>query len=120
MKKTTKQKWDKWELIAINYLKSKNYKIIDTNFKFSVFWEIDIIAKIEEKTIFFEVKYRENTKFWLPEESITKQKLLKFKKTIEFYVLQKELDFENIQFDVISILKGEKSYELKHFKNLEI
>ena len=52
MSETTKQKWDLWELIAIKYLKSKNYQILDTNFKFWRFWEIDIIAKNEEKIIF--------------------------------------------------------------------
>ena len=68
----------------------------------------------------FEVKYRENTKFWTPEDSITKQKLKKFKKTIEFYVLQNKLDFEKIFFEVITILKQKNSYKLTHYKNLEI
>lgn len=118
--KTTKQKWDAWELIAIKYLKEKWYEILETNFKYSVFWEIDIIAKLVEKIIFFEVKYRENTKFWLPEESINHKKLEKIKMTIDFYLTEKNLDFENCQFDVIAILKQEKSYKLVHYKNLEI
>lgn len=117
---TTKQKWDKWELIAIKYLKWKWFEIVDTNFKFSIFWEVDIIAKKWDFTYFFEVKYRENKKFWLPEEAITKPKMQKIKKTIEFYVLQKNLDFEKIFFEVITILKLEKSYKLTHYKNLEI
>lgn len=100
MEKTTKQKWDKWELIAIKYLKSKDFEIIDTNFKFWRFWE--------------------NEAFWLPEDSITKAKLKKFRKTIEFYVLQNNLDFEKIFFEVITILKWKTSYKLKHYKNLEI
>lgn len=118
--KTTKQKGDNWELIAIKYLKEKWYEILETNFKYSVFWEIDIIAKFWEKIIFLEVKYRENTKFWLPEESINHKKLEKIKMTIDFYLTEKNLDFENCQFDVIAILKQEKSYKLKHYKNLEI
>lgn len=120
MEKTTKQKWDKWELIAIKYLKSKDFEIIDTNFKFWRFWEVDIIAQKDWFTYFFEVKYRENEAFWLPEDSITKAKLKKFRKTIEFYVLQNNLDFEKIFFEVITILKWKISYKLKHYKNLEI
>ncbi|PZM86619.1 YraN family protein [Candidatus Gracilibacteria bacterium] len=120
MQKTTKQKGDKGELIAIKYLKSKGYDILDTNFKFGRFGEVDIIAEKEEFIYFFEVKYRENKKFGEPEESITKNKLQKFRQTIEFYVLKNNLDFEKIKFEVITILKEEKSYKLKHYKNLEI
>lgn len=117
---STKSKGDKWELIAIKYLQSKWYKIKDTNFKFWRFWEIDIVTELDWITCFIEVKYRNNTKFWIPEESIIKSKLFKFKKTIDYYVVVNKLDFEKIRFDVITILKGEKSYKMKHYKNLEI
>lgn len=120
MSETTKQKWDLWELIAIKYLKSKNYKILDTNFKFWRFWEIDIIAKNKEKIIFIEVKYRENLFFWTPEEAVTKSKLKKLKGSIEFYLMKNNYDFENTEFNVIAILKQEKSYKITHYKNLEI
>ena len=51
---------------------------------------------------------------------ILRAKLKKFRKTIEFYVLQNNLDFEKIFFEVITILKWKTSYKLKHYKNLEI
>ena len=117
---STKAKGDTWEVIAIKYLQKKWYFIKDTNFKFWRFWEIDIICESDGITHFVEVKYRNNTFYGIPEESITKPKLYKFRKTIEYYVVVKKLDFEKINFDVITILKGEKSYKLKHYKNLEI
>lgn len=117
---STKKKGDKWELIAIKYLQKKWYKLKDTNFKFGRFWEIDLIAEKHWFTCFFEVKYRNNTYFWMPEEAITKQKLYKFKKTIEYYVVKNNLDFEKLRFDVITILKLEKVYRIKHYKNIEI
>lgn len=117
---STKEKWDKWELLAIEYLQRNGFTILDTNFKFWRFWEIDIIAKKQERTYFFEVKYRENEFFWEPEEAITQQKLKKFWKTIEYYVVKNGLDFENIQFDVITIKKQKKSYKLTHYKNQQI
>lgn len=117
---STKSKGDFWELIAIKYLQKKWYKIKDVNFKFSRFWEIDIICEQNGITIFIEVKYRINKTFWEPEESIIKSKLFKLKKTINYYVLKNNLDFEKIQFDVITILKWEKSYKVKHYKNIEI
>ena len=117
---TTKQKWDKWELIAIKYLKQKWYKILQTNYKFGRFWEIDIIWELDWKTVFFEVKYRENLVFWEWEEAITKSKKEKIKKSIYAYLMQKHMDDENVAFEVISIFKWEKSYTLKHFRNLEL
>jgi putative endonuclease len=118
--KSTKKTWDMWEVIAIKYLKNNWYKIKDTNFKFGRFWEIDIIASMCNLVAFIEVKYRNNLNFWLPEEAITKYKLRKFRKTIDYYVVRKGIDFEKIRFDVITILKETKSYKVTHYKNLEI
>lgn len=115
-----KNKGDKGELYAIKYLQSSWYKIIDTNFKYSIFWEIDIIALEDWIYCFIEVKYRTNTKFWLPEESITKSKLSKLRKTIEYYVIKNWIDFEKIRFDIITILQEWREYKLNHYKNLEI
>lgn len=115
-----KKKWDEWELIAINYLKDKWHSIIDTNFKFSRFWEIDIISKYDDLTIFIEVKYRTNKIFWEAEESITKNKLFKIKKSIEYYCLTNNISLEKIRFDVITIFKWKETYKLKWYKNIEI
>lgn len=112
-----KKIWDKAELLAIEYLKKKEYKILETNFKFSTLWEIDIIAQLWEITIFVEVKYRSSEKFWTWEESLSKNKLFKLQKTIEYYCVTHKIDFEKIQFDVISISKWEQSYKLIHYKN---
>lgn len=113
MKKT----WDKAELLAIEYLKKNEYHLIDTNFKFSTFWEIDLICKKDDIFIFVEVKYRSNDKFWEGIESIWKTKKLKLLKTIEYFCVRNNIDFEKIRFDVISITKEEKSFKLVHYKN---
>ncbi|USN58441.1 MAG: YraN family protein [Candidatus Peribacteria bacterium] len=67
-----------------------------------------MIAEKDQITIFIEVKYRASDAYGLPEESITRSKLQKLKKTIEYYCLQHSISFEKIQFDVITILRGEK------------
>ncbi len=112
-----KKSWDKAELLAIEYLKKNGYKLIETNFKFSIFWEIDLICSFQDLTIFIEVKYRSNDKFgeWI--ESIWKSKKLKLLKTIEYFCVWHHINFEKIRFDVISITKEEKSYKLVHYKN---
>lgn len=117
---TTKKSWDTWELIAIKYLQNAWYKILETNYKFGRFWEIDIIAKLENKTVFIEVKYRSNFKFWTGEESITPYKLKKLEKTLYSYCFMNGINIEDIRFDVITIMKWQSSYKVKHYKNLEI
>lgn len=116
---STKEIWDKWELLAIDYLKKKGYILKTTNYKFWRFWEIDLIVEKDTKTYFVEVKYRNNKLFWEVEESITKSKLRKLEKSIYSYCMKNWINIENIAFDVITISKGEKSYKLKHYKNLE-
>ncbi|MDP2090455.1 MAG: YraN family protein [Candidatus Gracilibacteria bacterium] len=117
---TTKQTGDNGEVIAIKYLQKNGYSIMDSNFKFGRFGEIDLIAKKDDLTVFIEVKYRNNDKYGIPEESITANKLRKCKKTVEYYVVKNRLDFEKIRFDVITILKGEISFTVKHYKNVQI
>jgi putative endonuclease len=117
---TTKQTWDHWEVIAIKYLQKNGYGILDTNFKFWRFWEIDIIAKKGNLIVFIEVKYRNNKKYWIPEEAITVNKLRKCRKTVEYYLVKNRLSFDDIRFDVITILKEVSSYKLKHYRNIEI
>ena len=117
---STKNIGDKWEVIAIKYLQNKWYKILDSNYKFWRFWEVDIIAKNNNLIVFFEVKYRNSIKFWIPEEAIIKSKLRKCRKTVEYYVVKNNYNFDDIRFDVITILKWTISYKLKHYKNIEI
>jgi putative endonuclease len=120
MQNTTKKTWDNGEIIAIKYLQKNWYSILDTNFKFGRFWEIDIIWKKDDLTVFFEVKYRNSIKYWIPEESITKYKLSKCRKTIYYYCKKNRVDFEKIRFDAITILKKEESYGITHYRNIEI
>jgi len=115
-----KKSWDKAEILAIEYLKKNGYKLLETNFKFSIFWEIDLICEFEGLTVFLEVKYRSNDKFWTWEESITKQKLSKLQKTIEYRCVSHNIDFDKIRFDIISITKNERTYKLVHYKNQEL
>ena len=41
------------ERIAADYLKKSGYKILETNFRYSKFSEIDIIAKEKNTLVFF-------------------------------------------------------------------
>lgn len=117
---TTKQKGDLWEVLAIKYLQKHRYKIIETNYKFWRFWEIDIIAQKDGKYFFIEVKYRSNENFSTAEESITKSKLFKLEKSIYSYCMKNKIDLENICFQVIAILKQKTSHRITHYKNISM
>ena len=111
---------DTGEILAIEYLQKHNYHIRDTNFKFGRFWEIDIIAERDKRIYFIEVKYRSHLWYWYPEEAIVPQKLRKCLKTMHYYCNKNSLSFENIQFDVIAIMKQQKSHRVTHYKNIEL
>ncbi len=115
---TNKKIWDKWEILAIEYLQRNWYKILTTNYKFWRFGEVDIICHKDDLTIFVEVKLRNNTHFWIAEESLTKPKLKKIEKTIYSFCFKHNVDYEKIRFDVIAIQKQETSYRLSHYRNI--
>lgn len=115
MKKT----WDLWELKAIEYLKEKWYSLLSTNYKYGRIWEIDIVCQKGWKIIFVEVKYRKTNYFWLPEESITRAKKQKIFLTLEQYCLENWVDFEAVEFHIISILWDlDWKYTLKHYNKM--
>ncbi|NUJ97280.1 YraN family protein [Candidatus Gracilibacteria bacterium] len=113
---------DQAEIKAIEYLKQQGYTIIDTNFKYGRFGEIDIIGKKEKKVYFFEVKYRKNDFFGIPEESITKAKKRKLFYSLEFYCLKNMIDRENIEVHIITFLGdlSKKDCIVHHYKNVDI
>ncbi len=117
---SSKKSWDIWEITAIKYLQGCDYKILDTNFKFGRFWEIDLIVQKDGMTVFIEVKYRSSDRFGTAEESITESKLHKCLKTVEYYCKHNNIDFEKIRFDAITVTKWVSSFRVKHYRNIEI
>jgi len=107
------------EKIAINYLKSKGYSIIGKNVKIS-FKEIDIIAKIKEKIVFFEVKTRTSKKLGAADEAISSKKINNLKKAIGFYIAENKIKANNIRLDFIAINidKYKKIANIKHFEDI--
>lgn len=62
------------------------------------YFEVDLILKLQDLTIFVEVKYRSNEKFWTAEDAITPSKLKKLQKTIYFYYCKKQHKFRKNSF----------------------
>ncbi|MEK7514243.1 MAG: YraN family protein [Patescibacteria group bacterium] len=109
------------EDVACDYLENKGFKILDRNYR-KFFGEIDVIAQKSKKLHFVEVKTvsRENlenvnheTNNYRPEENVHPWKLKRIFKTIETYLLEKNIS-EKVEwvFDVAAVyldVKGGKA-----------
>lgn|SRR5690606_27049069 len=95
-------KGKKYEDIAANVLKRKGYRIISRNFSCKL-GEIDIIALKKGILHFIEVKGGKET-FGDPAYRVNYKKLEKIMKVGDFFIsINKQLSFEEVQIDVISI-----------------
>lgn len=102
-----------YEDLAIKYLESNGYHILEKNFRCRM-GEIDIIAIDENCLVFIEVKYRKDNKSGYAIEAVTKSKQRTIFKVAEFY-MQKNNIQENTpsRFDII----GFDGCNISHVKN---
>ena len=109
------------EKIAINYLIGKGYQIIEQNY-LKPWGEIDLIGRLRNNLIFFEVKTRDlkNVEHFLPEHSIDRRKIRNLQKICETYLNEKRYPVnQQWQIDVISIAidKIREKAKIKHIEN---
>ena len=83
------------EYIATEFLKNNGYKILDRNFACKR-GEIDIVAFKDEQIIFVEIKSRTSTKYGLPSEAVTKEKIKHLLRTAETYLIIKNLSLHYV------------------------
>lgn len=88
---------------AEKFLREKGYKILERNWRFAKFGEIDIIAKEKDTICFIEVKTRNDDKFGEPYESVDKRKQFKLSGLAIVYLKAKHLMHFPARFDIISI-----------------
>ncbi len=106
------------EKIACDYLLKQGYKILETNYHFSKFAEIDIIACKNDTLTFVEVKARTTLKYGHPLEAISKTKLERLYMAITDYLEHKNKKYSKFQLDIISIV-GFDNPKIEHLKNVE-
>ena len=114
-----RQRIGQWgEEIAQNYLVGKGLFLITANLR-TRYGEIDLVMKEGKTIVFVEVKTRTNSKYGLPEGSITRQKQLHIKQSAEF-LMQEHSDWgENWRIDVLAISgrPGDLTLEILWFEN---
>lgn len=94
------------EDIATKYLKKHGFKILDRNFRYKGYGEIDIIAKKDKNLHFVEVKTREiKNDIYTPEDNITFFKQKQLIKLSKIYLVKNHLNHLDIpwQIDVIAV-----------------
>lgn len=108
----------KGEEIAVQFLKTKGLKIIETNFRIRG-GEIDIVAIDQNTLVYVEVKTRSSDQFGKPEESVTPYKIKYLERTAKFYRNSRKNLPELERIDVISIdLSNPQKTLIKHFKSV--
>lgn len=117
------------EDVAVKYLISQGYKIIERNYR-TKDAEIDIIATHKESIppfgdceyyVFFEVKYRNSKKYGTPDNFVNMSKQKKIINASKHFLYTNNISFDSyIRFDVISILDTDithyrNAFEISHF-----
>lgn len=90
------------EELAVAYLKSKGYRIIERNYK-CLFGEIDIVAKEGNTVVFVEVKSRKSEDFGDPQTAVGWEKKRKISRIALKYLDEKQLYPCDARFDVVAV-----------------
>ncbi len=111
-----KELGEKGEEIAVRYLKSRGYRILERNYRIKL-GEIDIIAEQGADLVFIEVKTRSDTLFGSPFDSVTAPKQRQLSKVALEYLSKRDCHDHPARFDVVGVLlKGVNTAQLKDAK----
>lgn len=104
------------ERLAREYLLSKGYAILKTNYRVGNA-EVDIIAEHKKQVVFVEVKSRHQTQFGNPEIAVNREKRSNMKRVARSYIEKHKLKGE-VRFDIISILVPKQGKpDITHFED---
>ena len=109
----SQKKGKEGEEISAIYLKEKGYHILTKNY-YSYFGEIDIIAKIKQTLIFFEIKNYKKNSLIHPLYYINKKKQKNIIQTAKFYLLKNNISDTCCQFDVIVVQNKKVTTHIKN------
>jgi putative endonuclease len=100
---------EKGEDIAVKFLKKQGFKIVERNVH-SRNGEIDIVATKKKIFHFFEVKTGRQGSWFNPAENLTKDKLWKLFRSVEYYCLKHRIKDYKVQ-GVIVLLSDTEARE---------
>lgn len=100
---------------AQEYLLSKGYKILHTNWRFGQL-ELDIVAEKDDWLVIVEVKTRSTETFEHPEEAINMRKIRNMVNATHHYITQVDWN-GNTRFDVISVIPHDDEFYIDHIED---
>ncbi len=113
------------EALGTRYLIDKGYAILATNYQNPLgrrLGELDIIAEKDGQIVFVEVKTRlvRGTDMILPEQNITRDKLLKLEKIASHYLRQEKKERMPYRFDALAIIldREAKKAKIRHLESI--
>ncbi|GAB4179977.1 MAG: YraN family protein [Calditrichia bacterium] len=104
---------------AVRYLQTKGFEILDRNYHYSKFGEIDIIAKEPSRNTvaFIEVKSGYPEKFGSLLEKITPTKIKTLYRLAEAYIYYKKLQNVYFRFDVVLVDYSQNPPQIRHIED---
>lgn len=105
----------KGEDLATDYLKKRDYRIIERNWRLHGY-EIDIIAEDKEFIVFVEVKTRSSLLWGNPEDFVDRTRQNRMVKAADFYLKMKAID-KPARFDIIGAIWDGQSMKLDHIED---
>ncbi|MDD3560942.1 MULTISPECIES: YraN family protein [Petrimonas] len=97
---------------AVNYLKSKNYRILCRNWRFYGY-EIDVVAENEEFIVFVEVKTRTSTQWGNPVSYVDMSRMRRMVDAANHYLIEMDID-KPARFDIIGLVWNGERFDLEH------
>lgn len=104
------------EDIALTYLISKGYQLLERNWRCST-GELDIIMTDGSTLIFVEVRTRQGENFGLAIESVTPAKQARLIELAQTYLQQQSVSSLAWRIDVVAVQLGPGSPHVEHIEN---
>ncbi len=105
----------KGEELAVEYLRLKEYDILEQNYRYQKA-EVDIIARRGNTLIAAEVKTRSTSDFGDPQDFVKPKQIQQLVKAINHYVEENELEVD-VRFDILAIVKNKAGTRIEHIQD---
>lgn len=105
------------EKISAEYLENSGYRILGRNTRIG-HSDIDILAQDGETLVFVEVRTKSKTDRGMPEETLTKKKLRRMKKTAELYMAFNRYEGLARLDAVCIVIERNRTTHMEHYKGI--
>lgn len=103
------------EQVAVDYLIRKGYLVLHRNWRYQKS-EVDVICVHQNRLVFVEVKYRSTDYFGDPEMAVSNEKIKMLQIAAEGF-MEENPNFDEVQFDIVSISGPKSDAKLEHFED---